>query len=52
MQYGNYNSSVIAQYLTNHAYLEMLENNKEKEIITISVKVIIHMIPIMRFQNI
>ncbi|HHU54704.1 MAG TPA: ABC transporter permease [Mollicutes bacterium] len=38
MQYGNYNSSVIAQYLTNHAYLEMLENNKEKEIITISVK--------------
>lgn len=38
MQYGNYNSSVIAQYLTNQAYLEMLENNKEKEIITISVK--------------
>ena len=38
MQYGNYNSSVIAQYLTNQAYLEMLEDNKEKEVITISVK--------------
>lgn len=38
MQYGNYNSSVIAQYLTNQAYLEMLEDNKEKEIITLSVK--------------
>lgn len=38
MQYGNYNSSVIAQYLTNQAYLVMLEDNKEKEVITISVK--------------
>lgn len=38
MQYGNYNSSVIAQFLTNQAYLEMLEANKEKEVITISVK--------------
>lgn len=38
MQYGNYNSSVIAQYLTNQAYLEMLADNKEKEVITISVK--------------
>ena len=38
MQYGNYNSSIIAQFLTDKAYLELLENNKENEIITLSIK--------------
>lgn len=38
MQYGNYTSSVIAEYLENDTYNYLLENNKDKEVITISVK--------------
>lgn len=38
MQYGNYTSSVIGEYLTNDAYNYLLENNKEKSVTTISVK--------------
>lgn len=38
MQYGNYSSSIIAEYLTSNAYNELLENNKEKEVVTILVK--------------
>ncbi len=38
MQYGNYNSSIIAEYLSNQGYNELLENNKEKEVVTISIK--------------
>lgn len=38
MQYGNYSSSIIAEYLSNNAYKEVLENNKEKEVVTISIK--------------
>lgn len=38
MQYGNYTSSVIGEYLESDAYNYLLENNKEKVITTISVK--------------
>ena len=38
MQYGNYSSSVIGQYLSKDAYNELLENNKENEVVTISIK--------------
>ena len=38
MQYGNYSSSVIGEYLSKDAFNELLENNKENEIITISIK--------------
>lgn len=38
MQYGNYSSSIIAEYLSNQAYSEMLEDNKESEVVTISIK--------------
>lgn len=38
MQYGNYSSSIIAEYLNKQAYNELLENNKEKEVVTISIK--------------
>ena len=38
MQYGNYSSSIIGEYLSENAYNELLENNKENEVITISVK--------------
>lgn len=38
MQYGNYTSSVIGEYLESEAYNYLLENNKEKSVITISVK--------------
>lgn len=38
MQYGNYTSSVIGEYLENDTYNYLLENNKDKEVITISVK--------------
>lgn len=38
MQYGNYSSSIIAEYLSKTAYDEVLENNKENEVVTISIK--------------
>ena len=38
MQYGNYSSSIIAQYLSEKAYNEILEKNKENEVVTISIK--------------
>ncbi len=38
MQYGNYTSSVIGEYLENGAYNHLLEKNKEKTVTTISVK--------------
>lgn len=38
MQYGNYTSSVIGEYLESDAYDYLLENNKSKEVSTISVK--------------
>lgn len=38
MQYGNYSSSVIGEYLENDAYHDLLSNNTEKEIVTLSVK--------------
>ncbi|MCM1371065.1 MAG: ABC transporter permease [Clostridium sp.] len=38
MQYGNYTSSSIGEYLESDSYNYLLENNKDKEIITISVK--------------
>lgn len=38
MQYGNYTSSVIGEYLEDDAYNYLLENNEEKCVTTISVK--------------
>lgn len=38
MQYGNYTSSVIGEYLESDAYNHLLESNREKSVITISVK--------------
>ena len=38
MQYGNYTSSVIGEYLGADAYNYLLTNNQDKEIITISIK--------------
>lgn len=37
MQYGNYTSSVIGEYLEDEPYNYLLENNKDKEVVTISV---------------
>lgn len=38
MQYGNYTSSVIGEYLETDAYNYLFINNKEKSVTTISVK--------------
>lgn len=38
MQYGNYSSSIMAEYLSKSAYDEILEDNKENEVVTISIK--------------
>lgn len=38
MQYGNYSSSVIGEYLESDSYNYLLSNNKDKEITTISVR--------------
>lgn len=38
MQYGNYSSSIIAEYLSEKAYDKLLEKNKENEVVTISIK--------------
>lgn len=38
MQYGNYASSVIGQYLDKETYNNLLENHQEKEVVTISIK--------------
>lgn len=37
MQYGNYTSSVIGEYLENEPYDYLLQKNKDKEVVTISV---------------
>lgn len=37
MQYGNYTSSVIGEYLENDSYNYLLQNNKDKEVVIISV---------------
>lgn len=37
MQYGNYTSSVIGEYLENEPYNYLLQKNKDKEVVTISV---------------
>lgn len=37
MQYGNYTSSVIGEYLEDEPYNYLLQNNKGKEVVTISV---------------
>lgn len=38
MQYGNYSSSVIGEYLESDGYHYLLSNNKDKEVATISVR--------------
>ena len=38
MQYGNYSSSIVAEYLSNQAYSEMLKDNRENEVVTILVR--------------
>lgn len=38
MQYGNYTSSVIGEYLEEDSYNYLLKNNKNKEVVTISIK--------------
>lgn len=38
MQYGNYSSSIIGEYLSQDAYSELLENNTENEVVTIAIK--------------
>ena len=38
MQYGNYSSSIIGEYLSAQGYNELLEDNKEKEVVTLSIK--------------
>lgn len=38
MQYGNYSSSIIPQYLSNDAYNNLLNNNLDNEIVSIFVK--------------
>lgn len=38
MQYGNYASSVIGEYLDRNSYHHLLDSNKDKEVVTISIK--------------
>lgn len=38
MQYGNYSSSIISEYLSNDAYTYLLNNNENNEIVSIFVK--------------
>ena len=38
MQYGNYSSEVLGQFLSSNAYQSLLKNNEANEIITISIK--------------
>lgn len=38
MQYGNYSSEVLGQFLSSNAYENLLENNKNNEIITIAIR--------------
>lgn len=38
MQYGNYSSSVIGEYLESNSYNYLLSNNKDKETVTLSLK--------------
>lgn len=37
MQFGNYSSSVIGEYLESDAYTSLLQDNETKEVVTISV---------------
>lgn len=38
MQYGNYASSVIGEYLDDYSYNQLLSENKTQEVVTISIK--------------
>ncbi len=38
MQYGNYSSSIISEYLSNDAYNNVLNNNPNNEVVSIFVK--------------
>lgn len=38
MQYGNYSSSVIGEYLEADAYQVLLSHHKDKEVVTLSIK--------------
>ena len=38
MQYGNYSSSIISEYLSDDAYNEVLNNNPYNEVVNISIK--------------
>ena len=38
MQYGNYSSSIIGEYLSKRAYNELLEQNEKNEVVTILMK--------------
>lgn len=38
MQYGNYSSEILGQFLSRSAYDQLLENNEDKEVITILIK--------------
>lgn len=38
MQYGNYSSSIIAEYLSDDAYKEVLNNNSNNEVTSIFIK--------------
>ena len=38
MQYGNYSSSIIVEYLSNDAYNNLLNDNPNNEVVSISIK--------------
>lgn len=38
MQYGNYSSEILGQFLSGSAYNQLLKNNEAKEVVTILVK--------------
>ena len=38
MQYGNYSSSIISEYLSDDAYNKVLDNNPYNEVVNISIK--------------
>ena len=38
MQYGNYSSSIIVEYLSSDAYNNLLNNNQNNEVVSISIK--------------
>ncbi len=38
MQYGNYSSEILGQFLSSSAYQDLLEDNESNEVITIAIK--------------